>query len=68
MQKRKEGKMKMILNQTSSFILSLQAPVILPARSKLCEDWSSSKDRVFIEDDLRRIPRHFDKLSVTEKK
>ena len=45
----------MIFNHTSSSILSIQTPVIL----------SSSKDGVLIEDNLRRISIHFDKLSVT---
>ncbi len=40
---------------SSSYILSQLTPVIL----------SLSKDRVLLQDNLRRIPPHFDKLSVT---
>ena len=45
----------MTLNNFLFITLSIPTLVIL----------SSSKDGVLIEDNLRRIPRHFDKLSVT---
>ena len=53
----------MMLKQTSSFIHSLQTPVIL---SQVYPELAEGKDKVLLQDNLLRIPPHFDELSVTE--